>query len=167
MILKKLDSHKNNNSQWNLLKKTENFKAKTLIENFLYGFLWKLMQLKKNCFFFLLQLKNLKAFIHVSTAYCHCHEPVLEERAYPTDVSPESILSLVQTTSDELLEKMTPDLIGKEPNTYAFSKVLSEDLVSRSGLPVGIARPSIGNDFFFFAFHQYWEFFKVFFVVLF
>ncbi|XP_043288458.1 uncharacterized protein [Venturia canescens] len=89
------------------------------------------------------QMKKLEAFIHVSTAYCNCHESVLEERAYPTEVSPESILSLVQTTSDDLLEKMTPDLIGKEPNTYAFSKVLSEDLVSRSGLPVGIARPSI------------------------
>lgn len=37
---------------------------------------------------FALGLKNLKAFIHVSTCYCHCDETVLEEKIYPAPHNP-------------------------------------------------------------------------------
>ncbi|XP_066593582.1 putative fatty acyl-CoA reductase CG5065 [Prorops nasuta] len=89
------------------------------------------------------QMKNLDSFVHVSTSFCHCGERILEERAYPVPVTPESVISTVEMMNDEVIEAMTPKLLGDSPNTYAFSKALSEDLVVRCGLPAGIARPSI------------------------
>lgn len=50
---------------------------------------------------------------------------------------------------DNILEIITPKLLGSQPNTYAFSKALSEALVMKCGLPAGVARPSIGNKDFF------------------
>ncbi|XP_014485791.1 PREDICTED: uncharacterized protein LOC106750169 [Dinoponera quadriceps] len=89
------------------------------------------------------QMPLLESFIHVSTSFCQCGEPVLEERAYQTTVAPESIIQTVNTMTNEILEIMTPELLGDQPNTYAFSKALCEDVVSRCGLPAGVIRPSI------------------------
>lgn len=83
--------------------------------------------------------------MHVSTAYCHCGEPVLEEKYYPVDTSPEEMIKIIDETPDEVLEAMTPKILGDQPNTYAFSKALSEELVNKCGLPAAIARPSIGK----------------------
>lgn len=87
----------------------------------------------------------MRSFIHVSTAYCQCGETILEEKAYPTTILPEKIFTLIDTMDDHILETLTPKLLGDQPNTYAFSKALSEALVSRSGIPSGVARPSIGK----------------------
>lgn len=89
------------------------------------------------------QFKQLSSFIHVSTAYCQCGEEILEERAYPTSILPEKVFTLIDTMDDNILEALTPKLLGDQPNTYAFSKSLSEALVSKSGIPTGVARPSI------------------------
>jgi len=86
----------------------------------------------------------LESFVHISTSFCQCGESVLEERAYQNSVSSESIVRMINTMTDEELKAMTPQLLINQPNTYAYSKALSEDFVSRSGLPVGIVRPSIG-----------------------
>ncbi|XP_024944509.1 fatty acyl-CoA reductase 1 isoform X2 [Cephus cinctus] len=91
----------------------------------------------------IIQISQLQAFIHVSTAYCQCGQAILEEKAYSTPIPPETVLSTVEHLDDDMLELMTPKLLGDQPNTYAFSKALSEDLVARSGLPIGVARPSI------------------------
>ncbi|XP_043501893.1 putative fatty acyl-CoA reductase CG5065 [Polistes fuscatus] len=89
------------------------------------------------------QMPHLESIVHVSTSYCQCGEEILEERAYPTAISPESVISIVNTMPDDVLDAMTPKLLGEQPNTYAFSKSLSEDLLYRSNLPAGVARPSI------------------------
>ncbi|XP_078050394.1 putative fatty acyl-CoA reductase CG5065 [Augochlora pura] len=89
------------------------------------------------------QMTSLDSFVHVSTAYCHCHEPELEERNYPVPVQPEVMIDTVNNLSEDVLVSMTPKLLEGQPNTYAFSKALSEDLVQRSGLPAAVARPSI------------------------
>ncbi|XP_012280843.1 putative fatty acyl-CoA reductase CG5065 [Orussus abietinus] len=96
-----------------------------------------------NALAFAKQIQRLKAFVHVSTSFCQCGEEVLEERAYQTAVTPESVISMVENETEDRLKEMTPKLLGDQPNTYAFSKALSEDLVVRSGLPAGVARPSI------------------------
>ena len=89
----------------------------------------------------------------MSTAYCHCGESVLEEQFYPLNTTPEEIINIVDETPDSILETITSKILGDQPNTYAFSKALSEELVRRSGLPAAIARPSIGNvGFPFFSF---------------
>ncbi|XP_024226959.1 putative fatty acyl-CoA reductase CG5065 [Bombus impatiens] len=89
------------------------------------------------------QLPHLKSFIHVSTSYCHCNEPILEEKYYPCDMDPEEIIEMVNTRPDDFLELMTPTVLRGLPNTYSFSKALAEDLVQKCGVPAGIARPSI------------------------
>ncbi|XP_014227100.1 putative fatty acyl-CoA reductase CG5065 [Trichogramma pretiosum] len=96
-----------------------------------------------NVIAFAKQVKNLESFVHVSTAYCHCNVPELEERFYSLEMSPEEVIKIVDQTSDDVLETMTAKLLGEQPNTYAFTKALSEDLVRRSGLPAAVARPSI------------------------
>ncbi|KAL3271470.1 hypothetical protein HHI36_021956 [Cryptolaemus montrouzieri] len=46
---------------------------------------------------------------------------------------------------DEILEKITPTLIGKWPNTYVFTKCITEDMIKQEGrnLPMAVLRPSI------------------------
>lgn len=89
------------------------------------------------------KMSKLNVFIHVSTTYCQCTERVLEERSYPAPVEPETVMDVVNNLKDDVLLAMTPKLLEGQPNTYAFTKALSEDLVQRSGLPIGVARPSI------------------------
>ncbi|XP_029166891.1 putative fatty acyl-CoA reductase CG5065 [Nylanderia fulva] len=89
------------------------------------------------------QMSVLESFIHISTSFCQCGESILEERAYQTNVSAEGIIHIINTMSNEMIETMKPQLLGDQPNTYAYSKALSEDYVSRCGLPAGVIRPSI------------------------
>lgn len=89
-------------------------------------------------------MEHLKSFIHVSTSYCHCNESILEERNYPAPIELEKIVKMVNDTTDDFQKIMTPKILQGLPNTYAFSKALAEDLVQKSGLPAGVARPSIG-----------------------
>ncbi|XP_053971914.1 putative fatty acyl-CoA reductase CG5065 [Hylaeus volcanicus] len=89
------------------------------------------------------QMSRLDSFVHVSTCYSQCTEPVLEERYYPCPVQPEVLIDTVRNLPDDLLLAMTPKMLRGQPNTYAFSKALSEDLVQRCGLPAAITRPSI------------------------
>lgn len=48
---------------------------------------------------------------------------------------------------DELLTLLTPKLLGDAPNTYAYTKCLTEQLVRDCAkkIPIAIARPSIGK----------------------
>lgn len=47
----------------------------------------------------------------------------------------------------QALEQITPILLDSQPNTYAYSKCLSEGFVSQYSckFPVAIVRPSIGK----------------------
>lgn len=47
--------------------------------------------------------------------------------------------------------QLTPSLIGRRPNTYTFTKALTEHMLLKQAgnLPVAIVRPSIGKWFFF------------------
>ncbi|XP_063235357.1 putative fatty acyl-CoA reductase CG5065 isoform X2 [Bacillus rossius redtenbacheri] len=90
-------------------------------------------------------MKNLKAFVHSSTAFCHCDQEELEERLYPCPVDPEDIVRLVKWLDPDTLHAITPRIISPHPNTYTFTKRLAEELVRREfpAMPVSIARPSI------------------------
>ena len=46
---------------------------------------------------------------------------------------------------DEMIEKITPKIIGNKPNTYTYTKHLAEHLLISEGsdLPLAILRPSI------------------------
>ncbi|KAJ8954206.1 hypothetical protein NQ318_005801 [Aromia moschata] len=88
--------------------------------------------------------KKLKAFVHVSTLYCHCGEKLVEERLYKSPHGPRQLMDLVSWMDDDLLRLLTPKFLKDCPNTYAYTKCLSEELVSQYAdfFPVVIARPS-------------------------
>lgn len=97
-----------------------------------------MLELAKEC-------KKLKIFSHMSTAYCHLHERVLYEKVYPPPADPYHVIKTVEWLSDDIIDVITPKILGDIPNTYAFTKALGEALVANEmdNLPVVILRPSI------------------------
>lgn len=73
---------------------------------------------------------------------------MLEERGYAAPHSPLGIAKMTQLLDDEILNMITPRLLKGLPNTYAYTKALTEDLVSSydNRIPIVIARPSIGKN---------------------
>jgi hypothetical protein len=63
-----------------------------------------------------------QAFVHVSTAYCHCDEPVLEEVTYPSPTDPHNILQLVEWMDDKVLDSITPKWV--QESDWVRSEVL-------------------------------------------
>lgn len=55
------------------------------------------------------------------------------------------MIALTKVMDAKMVDDITPTLIGNRPNTYTFTKALTERLLqSESGyLPVAIVRPSI------------------------
>lgn len=54
------------------------------------------------------EMPNLKAAIHVSTAYSNCHLSLIEERFYPSPIDSKKLIMLTDTINEKLLEKVTP-----------------------------------------------------------
>ncbi|XP_015602057.1 putative fatty acyl-CoA reductase CG5065 [Cephus cinctus] len=91
------------------------------------------------------EMKHLILFAHISTAYCHLEEKVLSEKPYPPPSDPHKLIKCVEWMEDEVVEAMTDKILGDLPNTYAFTKALSESLVEEAmpHIPAIILRPSI------------------------
>ncbi|XP_043264058.1 fatty acyl-CoA reductase wat-like [Colletes gigas] len=91
------------------------------------------------------ELPYLMAFVHVSTAFSHCMLKSIDEIHYKVPIDGDKILTLLDVLDDDKLEKITPVIIDKWPNTYVFSKALGESIVLKysNNLPVCIVRPSI------------------------
>ena len=93
------------------------------------------------------KMKQLESLVHVSTAYCHCQRPHIEEKSYPPPMEPNQALSLLESLDTKILDSpsFTKMLIGERPNTYTFTKALAEELIMSEAreLPVCIVRPSI------------------------
>ncbi|CAH0549612.1 unnamed protein product [Brassicogethes aeneus] len=91
------------------------------------------------------QMKNLKSFVHVSTAFSNCNQTHIEERIYTPHVESKKLILLAESLSDKILDSVTPSMLDTYPNTYAFTKGVAEDVVKNDGqgLPIGIFRPSI------------------------
>ncbi|XP_065208709.1 putative fatty acyl-CoA reductase CG5065 [Planococcus citri] len=91
------------------------------------------------------QMKKLESFVYISTAYCCCEKTTVEEKMYPSNQNPQTIMSLVQWMEPKLLASITPSLIHPLPNTYTYSKRITESLLHNyeSTVPIIVARPSI------------------------
>ncbi|XP_065220769.1 putative fatty acyl-CoA reductase CG5065 [Planococcus citri] len=91
------------------------------------------------------KMKKLEAFVYISTAFCCCENFTVEEKIYPAKHNPYDIINLTQWMEPEFLEKITPQLIHPLPNTYIYSKRLTESLLLdyQSKVPLIVARPSI------------------------
>ncbi|CAH1962542.1 unnamed protein product [Acanthoscelides obtectus] len=91
------------------------------------------------------EMKDLKSFIHVSTAFSNCAADLTEEKFYEPVVDYKKVMMMAESLPEKMLDKITPVILDKFPNTYAFTKHVAEDVVRAEGigLPVGIVRPSI------------------------
>ena len=64
---------------------------------------------------------------------------------FPPSVSPQRVIEMCESMSDEMLATISPQLLGDFPNTYCFTKAITETLIVEecADLPVAIIRPSI------------------------
>ncbi|XP_065224397.1 fatty acyl-CoA reductase wat-like [Planococcus citri] len=90
-------------------------------------------------------MKNLKAFVYVSTAYSPCSETkFIQEEFYDPPVKPRKLLSLIDQLDDKILKEITPRLMKSNPDMCMFTKSIAEDLCREkaSELPLCIFRPA-------------------------
>lgn len=96
------------------------------------------------------QIKQLEVFIHISTAYSYCPLKQIEEKFYIPPIDPHYMIRMaeqLQDTDNQMaFEILTERVIRPWPNTYTYTKALSEELVRQFGerFPVALIRPSIG-----------------------
>jgi len=93
-------------------------------------------------------IKRLDVFCHISTAYSHCNREsydTIDEKIYPSPIKAQKLIDAMEWMSDEMLNSFTKPLIGKYPNTYAFTKAITEAMLDEEAkdLPLVIIRPSI------------------------
>lgn len=48
-----------------------------------------------------------KTFAHLSTAYCHLNERILEEKPYPPPASPYHVIKTVEWMNEEIVDSIT------------------------------------------------------------
>lgn len=90
---------------------------------------------------------HMSAFVHVSTCYVNSNRRGwIDETVYPLGFEPESILQKVGSMQISELDRLAgTGFLGEWPNTYTYTKAMTENLLSRrhDHIPVAIVRPSI------------------------
>lgn len=91
------------------------------------------------------EIQSLKSLIHVSTAYANCPHNVIEEKFYESPIDGDKLMSLMDCMDEQLIEDITPRLLGKWPNTYTYTKAVAENVARKEAgsMPLGIFRPAI------------------------
>jgi hypothetical protein len=82
----------------------------------------------------------------MSTCYVNSEKRgYIEEKIYEVDFDVEKHINYLKTLSVQDIEKQTPAILGEFPNTYTYTKSMSERLLRkhRGDLPTFIIRPSI------------------------
>lgn len=89
--------------------------------------------------------ENFDAFVHVSTAFSNTNQKVIYEKIYEPIYDYQTAIAFVEMDRDEKLDELNEIAMKTFPNTYVFSKNLTEQLVADRSktLPVSIVRPSI------------------------
>ncbi|KAJ9053737.1 cyclin-dependent kinase inhibitor far1 [Entomophthora muscae] len=101
----------------------------------------RLLELADKC-------KNLQGIVHVSTAYVNCNlkSIVIEEKVYPITIGdPHYLIENIPLVGQPELDSLEKCVLKEYPNTYTFTKALTEHvLVSKSNRwNIAIVRPSI------------------------
>ncbi|XP_042896067.1 fatty acyl-CoA reductase 1 isoform X2 [Parasteatoda tepidariorum] len=91
------------------------------------------------------KMKNLEALVYTSTAYSNSNRSLIEEIIYRLPWNGERFLKALESDLNNEFEKLAADCKPKWPNSYTFSKCLSENIIAdmASDLPVIIIRPSV------------------------
>ena len=100
----------------------------------------RLMEIAKRC-------AHMESFVHVSTAYVNSNRRGwIEEKLYPLGYDPDEMLHKVREMKVSELDKIAGSgLLAEWPNTYTFTKAMTEHLMEkrRGHVPLVIVRPSI------------------------
>eukprot|EP00102_Acyrthosiphon_pisum_P027140 XP_016664350.1 PREDICTED: fatty acyl-CoA reductase 1-like isoform X1 [Acyrthosiphon pisum] len=85
------------------------------------------------------KMNYLKGFVYVSTAYSHCPRSEIKEEFYHVSISAKELKKIIE------LDEETRNVLKDWPNTYIFTKALSENMIStnENKLPISVFRPSI------------------------
>ncbi|KAJ8730551.1 hypothetical protein PYW08_001964 [Mythimna loreyi] len=88
------------------------------------------------------RMKKIEIFTHISTAYTNTDRELIEEILYPP---PADMYKVHESVKNEITEEETMKILNGRPNTYTFTKALTEHLVAENQayLPTIIVRPSI------------------------
>lgn len=91
--------------------------------------------------------KRLQSFVHISTAYSQCPRRDIREVFYEPAIDYRKLLEVCAKFDDDVVNAVTSSLIAPWPNTYTFTKAVTEDMIRqyKKALPIAIVRPSIGN----------------------
>lgn len=91
------------------------------------------------------KLKGIRVLLHVSTTYCNPDKKVVEEMIYPPKCDWREAIKIAETYDEYTLNALAEKYTNCEPNTYTFTKGLSEQAVKdfSDRLPIIIFRPSI------------------------
>lgn len=90
--------------------------------------------------------KRCECFAHISTAYVNCNKDgTIEEVLYPLDFDPNAALQNLLNMDPKKMEEDEEKLIEGYPNTYTFTKSLTEHLLAarRGNIPLLFFRPTI------------------------
>lgn len=90
-------------------------------------------------------LSNLSVIVHVSTTYCNLKSKVVKEEVYPPMCDWRSAIKIAETLDPFMLDILGQKFMDFMPNTYTFTKHLSEQIIHdySSKLPIVLFRPSI------------------------
>ncbi|XP_063912829.1 fatty acyl-CoA reductase wat-like [Zophobas morio] len=92
------------------------------------------------------QVRDLKAMVHVSTAYSNCNQKdLIKEQFYEPGMTATKLMKMLESTDDETITNNTPELLGSWPNTYTFTKAVAENVIKTEAqdMPICIVRPGI------------------------
>ncbi len=90
-------------------------------------------------------LTNLQAFVHMSSVYANGNQSFIEEKIYSNNIDPNKVLNLLEWMEDDWLNLSAKNLTHDKPNTFTYSKWLSETLLQNEcgeNFPLVILRPS-------------------------
>ncbi|XP_064076102.1 fatty acyl-CoA reductase wat-like [Vanessa tameamea] len=92
---------------------------------------------------------NIKSIVHVSTAYANATKnrvkDEVKEDFYDSPIPPDTLIDLAESVPVDTLNDMMTPLTQDWPNSYTFTKTVTEDLINRHArdLPICIVRPAI------------------------
>ncbi|XP_046975720.1 putative fatty acyl-CoA reductase CG5065 [Vanessa cardui] len=92
---------------------------------------------------------NIKSVVHVSTAYANATRSrvkgEVKEDFYDSPIPPDALINLAESLPEDTLTDIITPLTQDWPNSYTFTKAVTEDLIRRQAreLPICIVRPAI------------------------
>lgn len=103
----------------------------------------------ENLIYLASRLRRLEALVHVSTAYSNCDRKQVDEVFYDTPIDANKLIDMAKWMKPEMLDKISPILLGNRPNTYTYTKAVAESLLVEKSkillpnVPIAMVRPSI------------------------